>query len=188
MSAPKRTPGSPEQEALSAFKNSDYDKVTRLLESVRAAREPSRRLIRLGFLSYLRLGRPEEALKLYPSLVPALQPDDSGLLRQLALSFITSRVRDPQEHVRIAAYTALAEIGDPETAPVLEDGLLDSSVLVRARAAEAIGKAGLAATSGALKRALHDDIPAVRIAALNAFAETKAPGVREEFTRRARRD
>src|SRR5262249_8054492 len=83
---------------------------------------------------------------------PPPRPPDAPPPRPLALSVIPSRVRAPKEHVRIAAYTALAELGLPETKPILEDGLLDASVLVRARSAEAIGKAGLAAQSGALKR------------------------------------
>ena len=69
-----------------------------------------------------------------PRLVATNRPDEVGLLRDLARSFIVARVRDSQEHIRIAAYTALADMGESDTLPILEDGLLDSSALVRARA------------------------------------------------------
>ena len=58
---------------------------------------------RLSLGGHLKLGRGEEALPLYSRLKPEGQPDDLTLLRPLALSLITSRVRDPKEHVRIAA-------------------------------------------------------------------------------------
>ena len=116
----------------------------------------SKPLIRLAFQSALKLGRPEEALTLYQRLVPTGQPDDPALLRPLALSFLTSHIRDTQEYVRIEAFTILAELGLSDIQAVLEDGLLDASVLVRARAADAIGKAGLAGKSGPLRRALSD--------------------------------
>ena len=50
------------------------------------------------------------------------RPDDVRLLRDLARSFVVARVRDPQEHIRIAAYTALADMGASDTLPILEDG------------------------------------------------------------------
>ena len=106
----------------------------------------------------------------------------------MALSFLTSHVRDTQEYVRIAAYTVLAELGLAETQAVLEDGLLDASVLVRARAAEAIGKAGLAGKSGALRRALNDAMPAVRIAAMNALSEAKVTDIMPYLIEVARTD
>jgi HEAT repeat protein len=177
-----------DQEAATAFKRGDYDKIVKLLQALPPDQTPHRELVRLGFLSYLRLGRPDDALKLYGRLVSASQPDDPDLLRQLALSLITSRVRDPQEYIRIAAYTALAEIAVPETGPVLEDGLLDSSILVRARAAEAIGRAGLAGRSGALKRALQDEAPSVRIAAMNALADANVKEIRDQLVEIARVD
>src|SRR5216117_1497100 len=95
-------------------------------------------------------------------VIPPGSPDDLTLLRELALVFITSRVRDPQEHLRIAAYTALAEIGSRDVVPLLADGLLDSSVLVRAQAAEGLGRSAPEADWTALKRALEDPFPAVR--------------------------
>jgi len=177
-----------EREATDAFNRAEYDRVLKLWYSLPAEGTASKPLLRLAFQSSLKLGRPEEALPLYQRLVPTDQPDDSTLLRPLALSFLTSHVRDPQEYVRIMAYTLLAELGLPETQAVLEDGLLDASILVRARAADAIGKAGLAGKSGPLRRALSDAMPAVRIAAMNALSEANVTEIKPYLIEVARTD
>jgi HEAT repeat protein len=166
-----------EREATALFNRAEYDQVLKLWRSLPPETTPSKPLIRLAFQSSLKLGRPEEALTLYQRMVPSDQPDDSALLRPLALSFLTSHVRHSQESVRIASYSMLAELGLPETQAVLEDGLLDPSVLVRARAADGIGKAGLAGKSGPLRRALNDAVPAVRIAAMNALSEANVTDI-----------
>ena len=168
------TPASTQDKELAAlFKAGDYPAIVQRFQALPKDATPSKELLRLTFHSFVKLGRGEEALPLYPRIKAEGQPDDLTLLRPLALSLITSRVRDQKEHVRIAAYTVLAELGLPETGSLLEDGLLNSSVLVRARAAEAIGKAGLAAGSGALKRAINDEAPSVRIAAMNALGDAR---------------
>src|SRR4029079_18151465 len=84
------------------------------------------------------------------------------------VSFLSAYVRDTREHLRIAAYAALADLSLPDQQALLEDGLLDSSPIVRARAVEALARAGLAAKSQPLRRALQDDSGSVRIAAMNA--------------------
>jgi HEAT repeat protein len=177
-----------EREATEAFNHAEYDRVLKLWQSLPPETTASKPLIRLAFQSSLKLGRPEEAFTLYQQLVPTDQPDDPALLRPLAISFLTSHVRDSQEYVRIAAYTVLAELGLAETQTVLEDGLLDNSVLVRARAAEAIGKAGLARKSGPLRRALNDAMPAVRIAAMNTLSEAKVTDIMPHLIEVARTD
>lgn len=191
--AETRTPNAPrgsalEREATDAFNHAEYDQVLQLWRSIPPDVTPSKSLIRLAFHSALKLGQPEDALTLYHRLVPTDAPDDRALLRPLALSFVTSHVRDSQEYVRIAAYTVLAELGLAETQAVLEDGLLDTSVLVRARAAEAIGKAGLAGKSGPLQRAINDAMPAVRIAAMNVLSEAKVKAIMPQLIAVARTD
>jgi HEAT repeat protein len=166
-----------EREATALFNRAEYDQVLKLWQSLSPETTASKPFIRLAFQSSLKLGRPEEALTLYQRIVPPDQPDDPALLRPLALSFLTSHVRHSQESVRIASYSMLAELGLPETQAVLEDGLLDASVLVRARAADGIGKAGLAGKSGPLRRALNDAVPAVRIAAMNALSEANVTDI-----------
>jgi len=127
-----------ESKAMALFKAGDYPEVTSLYRDLPPNATPSKEFLRLSLLSYVRLGRTDEALAIYAKLIKPEQPYDASLLRPLALGMITSHVRDRKEHVRIAAYSALAELGLPETAAILEDGLLDSSVVVRARAAEAM--------------------------------------------------
>lgn len=166
-------PSAHEKNIAALFKAGNYPAVVQQFQALPKDATPSKEFLRLSFQSFVKLGRGEEALPLYPRLKPEGKPDDLTLLMPLALSLITSRVRDPKEHVRIAAYTVLAELGLPDTGPLLEDGLLNSSVLVRARAAEAIGRAGLAAKSGALKRAINDEAPSVRIAAMNALGDAR---------------
>jgi len=177
-----------ERDAIDAFNRAEYDQVLKLWHSLPTETTPSKPLIRLTFQSSLKLGRPEEGLTLYQRLVPEDQPDDPALLRPLALSFLTSHVRDAQEYVRVVAYTILAELGLAETQAVLEDGLLDTSVLVRARAADAIGKAGLAGKSGPLRRSLSDTMPAVRIAAMNALSEANVTEIKPYLIEVARTD
>ncbi len=165
-----------ERDAAAAYRSGQYDRVPRLLDRVPAGQAPSRELLRLTFLSQLKLGQPEAALATYHKLVPEGQVEQLPQLRALALAFVTGHTRDPQEYVRIAAYTTLAELSLTETAPLLEDGLLDISPLVRARAIEGLGRIAAAApvaqrttAIGALKRALRDAAPGVRIAALDAL-------------------
>ena len=75
-----------ERQAMTWYKAGQYDSVLQLLQSLPDGLEPGRELVRYAILSDLKLGRPEEAWKLYPRLVAADRPDDVGLLRDLARS------------------------------------------------------------------------------------------------------
>ncbi|MFM8551071.1 MAG: HEAT repeat domain-containing protein [Nitrospiraceae bacterium] len=167
-----------EREILAAAKASHHDRAVRLFESLPAGQTPSNRLLEAAIHSYLHLGQPERALAVYERLIPPGRPDSSVWLGDLARAFISSHARDTQEYVRIASFTALAEVGDPAMIPLLEDGLLDPSILVRARAIEGLGRveerakrASHAFSTTTLKRALDDSAPPVRIAALNALGD-----------------
>ncbi|HBH79146.1 MAG TPA: hypothetical protein DDY39_04895 [Nitrospira sp.] len=181
VAATTEAPSPIESKASAFFKAGEYPEVTALYRSLPPDATPSKEFLRLVLQSYVRLGRTDEALSIYSKLTQPGQSHDAALLRPLALGMITSHVRDRKEHIRIAAYSALAELGLPETAAILEDGLLDPSVVVRARAAEAIGKSGLAAQSGPLRRALRDAMPTVRIAAMTALGEATATDVRQRL-------
>jgi HEAT repeat protein len=168
----------PDRELLTAFQNGRYDQVIRLYASLPQGRPPSKDVLRAALRSYLRLGQPEAALPIYVTLTPPGQSDDPSTLRDLARAFISSHARDPEEYVRIAAFTSLAETGDRQAIPLLEDGLLDPSILVRARAIEGLGRtavqakrSGQPAPTAPLKRALQDPAPPVRIAALDALGD-----------------
>lgn len=185
-----------EREILAAAKGGHHDRTVRLFEALPAGQTPSKALLEAAFQSYLRLGQPERAFTVYARLIPAGRPDSPAWLRDLARSFISSHARDQQEYVRIASFTTLAEVGDQSMVPLLEDGLLDPSVLVRARAVEGLGRVGERAKrqgqtvpSTALKRALHDPAPPVRIAALNALGDlgdTKDQATLDTMTQLAR--
>jgi HEAT repeat protein len=165
------TAASLEREATEAFKRAEYGAVLKLVQSQPPGVAMPKALLRLAVQSAMKLGHPEEGLDIYERLVKSDQPDDLTLLRQLAVSFLSTYVRDPKEHIRIAAYSALAELSLPDQQSLFEDCLLDSSPLVRARAIEGLGRANLAGKSGPLRRALQDDLPPVRIAAMNALSE-----------------
>ena len=169
------TAADPQRDAFAAFKKGRFEQVVRLIETLPPDHDPPRNLLKIGVESYVKLGRPETAFKTYLKFIPSGQPDDARLLREIAVTFVTSHVRAPEEYVRIAAYTALKDGAEPQMTPVLEDGLFDSSALVRTLAAEGLGRALVASTSSkpssaltALKRAWQDPAPAVRIAAINA--------------------
>jgi len=182
------TPTSLEREAVEAFDKTEYGTVLKLWQSLPPEATPSKPIMRLAFQSALKLGRPEEGLAIYERAIKNNQRDDLAWLRQLAISFLSASVRNPQEYIRIAAYTALAELGLPETRSILEDGLLDASPLVRARAAEGIDRAGLAGKSGALRRALQDDMLAVRIAAMTALSGATVSDIMPRLIEVARRE
>ena len=182
--AQQTPPGSSLQaDALKAFKQGRFDDVVRLLEGTSPEQRLSADVWRAGVRSALRVGRPDTALTFYTHLVPPGKPDDTGLLRDLAFTVIARHVRDPQEHLRIAAYLALADIAPRDAVALFEDGLLDSSVMVRARAGEGLARAGSSATRSALLRALDDPAPSVRIAALNALGAKADPGLRPTIIR-----
>jgi HEAT repeat protein len=187
--------GGTPREALAAFKKGHFDQVIRHLETLPPHQEPPRELLQIGVESYLKVGRPEMAFKGYLKLISPGQPDDARLLRELATAFVTSHVRGPEEYVRIAAYTALKDSAAPQMTSVLEDGLFDSSALVRALAAEGIGRVLVATKSlkpssalTALKRTLQDPAPAVRIAAISALGDTGDQSVVDILRRIARTD
>ena len=166
-----------EQEATDSFKKADYSNVLKIWQSLPPEATPSKLLMRMAFQSALKLGRPEEGLAIYERAIKNNRRDNLAWLRSLAISFLSASVRDSQDYVRIAAYTALAELGLPETRSILEDGLLDASPLVRARAAEGIGRAGLAGKSGPLRRAMQDSMLAVRIATMTALSDANVTDI-----------
>ena len=175
-----------EREATEAFNRADYGAVLRVLPPESSEVTPSKALLRLAVQSATKLGRPEEGLEIYERLVKAGQADDPDLLRPLGVSFLSAYVRDTREHLRIAAYSALADVSLPDQQALLEDGLLDSSPIVRARAVEALARAGLAAKSQPLRRALQDDSGSVRIAAMNALSEAQVTDIMPRLVEVAR--
>lgn len=171
-------------DVAAAFRDGRYDRVIELLESAPPDRLPGQVLVP-GVRSYLRVGRADAALALYLRLVPPDRPEQAQLLKDIALGFLVAGVRDREEHVRLSAYTALADLNRPEMIPVLQDGLLDPSITIRAKAAAAQGRFSAKAASASLTAALDDPAPAVRIAALNAVRPPAPPRLTEKIARLA---
>src|SRR5574341_480403 len=83
------TASEPQRDPRVAFQQGQYDQVIRLLEAAPPDSTPPRELLKVGFLSYVRLGQPEAALTVYTRLIPPGHPDDLTLLRELAFAFVT---------------------------------------------------------------------------------------------------
>ncbi|HZS11673.1 MAG TPA: HEAT repeat domain-containing protein, partial [Nitrospirales bacterium] len=124
--------------ALAAFDRGEYDRVLSIVATSPPDQKLPRALLRAVVLSYAPLGRAEEGLPSYDTLSAA--GDDRAVLRELAKSLVVAHVRDAAEHVRITAYMALGDVGEASDLPVLQDGLLDGSPMVRSRAVDALGR------------------------------------------------
>ncbi|MDH5252568.1 MAG: hypothetical protein OEW25_04510, partial [Nitrospira sp.] len=64
------TSSSIESTASDLFKAGDYAAVTALFRTIPPGTAVSNQVLRLSLLSYVRLGRTDEALAIYPRLVP----------------------------------------------------------------------------------------------------------------------
>lgn len=185
-----------QRQAVTAFNDGNYERVISLLEQL-PPEQQSPGFLRMGVMSLLRVGQPEAALTMYRKLIPKGHPDEKALLLELARTFVRQRLRDPQEYLRAAAYTALADAASIESIPPLEDGLLDSSVLVKAQAVVGLGQVAksnrLSAEqrdhlATAVRRALHDAAPSVQIAALTVLGDVKDQSVVPALKEMVRKD
>jgi HEAT repeat protein len=170
-----------QRQAVAAFNEGSYERVIGLLEQLPSDQQ-SPGFLRMGVMSLIRVGRSEAALTMYHKLVPKGHPDDKALLLELAQTMVRQRVRDPQEYLRGAAYTALTDAASIESLPLFEDGLLDSSVLVKAQAVVGLGQIAKSNRlsveqrdhlAAAVRRALQDGAPSVQIAALTVLGDLK---------------
>jgi HEAT repeat protein len=174
---PRQRASQPEREAAVAFQKGQFEEVAGMLESWPSGKDVPPEVFKLGTQSYVRLGRVEAALNVYARLLPPGRQDDPKLLQEIGLALLKTGARDSQEHVRIATYTAFKDLAEPDLIPVLEDGLFDTSVVVRALAAEGLARALSRTTPGSpknvsgLKRAVDDRALAVRIAGINGLGD-----------------
>jgi HEAT repeat protein len=144
------------------------DMADRLLKEGKA--DPALRGMKIRAL--LRLGKPKDALSEYDQLVQILKHDDFPLLRELSLAFIVVMTKDMREQMRGAAYTAMKDFDSPDTIPFLEDGLSDGSGLVRALAAEGLGKLEAGRRSSRLRKALEDQAGIVKTSIIKVLAKS----------------
>jgi HEAT repeat protein len=158
------------QQARDAFERRQYDRVLVLVEPLIKGAAPEARKLKVR--SLVRLERPVDALAAYDGLDGNGGRSETALLREVAFGFITPVLKDMREQMRGAAYTALKEVHTEETIPYLEDGLGDGSGLVRALAAEALGRLKAGQRSARLRKAIDDQAAMVRVAVLKALGRS----------------
>ena len=105
----------PDLKAL--YDEKKYQQVIDGLSKLSQDAQASPEVRRLKVRTLIKLGTPREALAEYDKLEAGLHQDDVPLLREMALGFILSLVKDMREQMRGAAYTALKEIDSDEAVP-----------------------------------------------------------------------
>lgn len=160
------------EQAQAAFDRKDYAQALALADPASQDDKLAAAALRLMALSHLRLGKPGEAAADYDRLAERLGGEDRPLLRELSLAAVTSVLKDMREQMRGAGYTALKESQSEEAYPYFVDGLSDGSGLVRALAAEGLGRSKAAPHVARLQQALEDQAGMVRVAVLRAFGRS----------------
>jgi len=160
------------KDAQAAYDQRHYDRALILVEPFIQDGGHGLDALRLKTRSLVRLGRPVEALPVYEQVVAKLGKDDRPLLHDVAFGFIVAVLKDMREQMRGAGYTALKEVQSDETIPYLLDGLSDGSGLVRALAAEGLGRLNPGAHTARLKKALEDQAAMVRVIVLKALGRS----------------
>lgn len=95
---------------------------------------------------------------------------------------------DSDENVRRAVSESIAYFADARVLPALSKALAEDSPLVRASAAQGLGRTGLPSAVPALINALTDSDPWVRYFSALALGELRAPEALEPLTRTALND
>jgi HEAT repeat protein len=101
---------------------------------------------------------------------------------------LRSLLTSPEERERAAALGLIALLGGPADARDAEERLRDSSALVRAQAARALGRLGSDRNLPGLLGALEDRIPAVRAAAAISLGYLRDPRALGGLGEHVRRD
>jgi HEAT repeat protein len=120
----------------------------------------------------VKAGKPLDALAEYDAVTHASKEDDLPLLREVAFGFIVPLLKDMRDQMRGAGYSALKEIESDETVPYLEDGLSDGSGVVRALAAEGLGRLKAGQKSARFRSALSDQAALVRVGVVKGLGRS----------------
>lgn len=161
------------KEAQAAFEQRHYDGALELVEPLTKTGGQMADALRLKVRSLVRLGKPADAQPAYDLLVAQLGHEDASVLHELAFGFIVAVLKDMREQMRGAGYTALKEVQSDETIPYFLDGLSDGSGLVRALAAEGLGRRKPGPHTARLKKAMEDQAAMVRVAVLKALGRSR---------------
>ena len=160
------------KEAQAAFDKKQYQEALDIVEEVAKEKGPQPDTRRLKIHVLIQLGKPKDALVEYEQLTQGLKQDDRRLLKEIGIGFAAGLVKDMREQMRGAAYTALKDVDSSETIPLLEDGLSDGSGLVRALAAEGLGKLEAGRRSPRLRNALEDQAGLVKAGVLKVLGKS----------------
>jgi len=171
------------QEARQAFAKKDYDRTLALVEPLLGEKAVAHDARRLKIRSLIRLSRPVDALNEYDRLVPQLTQDERPLLRDLAIGFVTSLLKDMREQMRGAAYTALKEVESEDMISYFEDGVSDGSGLIRTLAVEGLGRLPAGRRSPSLNKALEDQAAMVRAATVKVLGRSSDAAAVAKITR-----
>ncbi|MBM4133995.1 MAG: hypothetical protein FJ245_09535 [Nitrospira sp.] len=161
------------KDAQAAYDQRHYDQALTLVESLTQDGGQGADALRLKARILVHLGRPVDALSVYDQVAAKLGKDDKALLHDVAFGFIVVVLKDMREQMRGAGYTALKEVSSDETIPYFLDGLSDGSGLVRALAAEGLGRLKPGAHTARLKKALEDQAAIVRVAVLKSLGRSR---------------
>ncbi len=156
-------------EAQVEFDKRQYAQALELLDLLAKQGAPSVEARRLRVKTLLKLGRSTDALAEYEQLEHAAKQEDTTLLREVAMGFITALFKDMRDQMRGAAYTALKEFDSEEAVPYFEDGLSDGSGAVRVLAVEGLGRLESGRRSPKLRKALEDQAALVKASAIKAL-------------------
>src|SRR5512145_2486281 len=160
----------PDLKAL--YDQKEYQKVLDGLSKLNQDAQALPEVRRMKVRALTKLGNPQQALAEYDQLTAGLRQDDVPLLREVALGFILTLVKDMREQMRGAAYTALKEVDSDEIVPYFEDGLSDGSGPVRVLAVEGLGRSEKGRRSKKLRTALEDQAGIVKARAVRALGKS----------------
>lgn len=160
----------PDLKAL--YDQNEYQKVLDGLSKLNQDAQALPEVRRMKVRALTKLGNPQQALAEYDQLTAGLRQDDVPLLREVALGFILTLVKDMREQMRGAAYTALKEVDSDEIVPYFEDGLSDGSGPVRVLAVEGLGRSEKGRKSKKLRTALEDQAGIVKARAVRALGKS----------------
>jgi HEAT repeat protein len=159
-------------QAQKAFEEKKFQEVVDGLKPIIQKAPVPMQATRLYLLALASMGKAPAAMDSYEKLVQSTKREDESLLRQIAIAIILSKRADMREQIRGAVYTAINEIDSDEMIGYLEEGLTDGSGMIRALAAEALGKRKAGQRSKPLREALKDSAGLVRATAVKSIGKS----------------
>src|SRR5207244_8789872 len=165
-------------EAKAALERRDYESALTLLDkALKTMPNGQAAVYEMRAVTQAHRGRADEALADYDHAVSMTTGEQPDLLRRIAIGVLSALLAHDQEFVRGAAVTALADLGPRGIQSPLIGAPKDGSLRVRSLAIQTASRLGLAASLPAVREAVKDPDPSVRIAACASLGLSKAPAV-----------